>query len=410
MAAPGPAAPGRSRGALLGNGGYLRFLLCRGCYVTSQQMLAVAVGWDLYARTGDVIDLGLVGLFLFLPVLALSLPAGVMADRFDRRRIVGLALLLDGAAMAAIGLWFGGGGEAVWPVFLLLSASGTATALLHPALQSTLPKLVARDLFAFAIAGASSVTKLAQLAGPAAAGLLLATGGAAVYAIATALCLIGSFAILSIRTDLRITTPEPFGLALLFGGFRHIRNTPTVLAAISVDLVAVLFGGVTGLLPVYAVDILGVGPEALGVMRAMPAAGALAVGTLLAWRPLPWSVGRTFFASLAVFGVAILVFGLTRSYGLALAALVVYGGADMVSVYVRQSLIQLGTPDALRGRVSAVNSVMVIASNQLGDFRAGVMAAAIGAPAAVALGGAVTLGATWLWFRAFPGLREMEGF
>ncbi|WP_417725676.1 MFS transporter [Salipiger sp.] len=392
------------------NGDYLRFLACRGCLVTAFQMLSVAVGWDVYARTGDPMDLALIGLFMFLPILCFSIPAGVAADRVDRRRIIGTFMLLHFLSISAIGCWFAFGGAAVWPVFLLLLVSGSAHAFVHPALHSTLPKLVDRAVFSNAVAGASSITKIAQLVGPALGGVLIAVGGQVVYLVAAACFLVAAVAGLTIRTDLRIEAPEPFSLGLFLGGFVHIWQTPTVFAAISIDLIAVLFGGVMGILPVYAVDILHVGPEALGLMRGAPAVGAFSVGALLAWFRFPWHVGRAFFVSLGVFGIAIVLFGLSRHYLLSLGALYLYGAADMVSVYVRQTLIQLDTPDALRGRVSAVNSVTVNASNQMGDFRAGSMAAMFGAPVAVAVGGAVTLGATLIWYRKFPALRGLARF
>ncbi|MFZ0099569.1 MAG: MFS transporter, partial [Gemmobacter sp.] len=272
----------------------------------------------------------------------------------------------------------------------------------------SVPNLVHRDHLAFAIAGSSTVTKVAQLCGTFAGGVLVATHTFAVYGICAGFFLFGCFAVLSIRRSMRIVRPEPFSLDLLFGGFRFIGKTPTVFAAISIDLVVVLFGGVTGLLPVFAVDILEVDSAALGLMRGMPALGALVVGLYLSAHRLPWAVGRSFYVSLVVFSASILLFGLTRSYWISLVALVAYGASDMVSVYIRQALIQLGTPDALRGRVSSVNSVMVISSNQLGDFRAGMMAGVIGAPAAVVLGGGVTLAATVLWAKIFPQLGRIK--
>jgi hypothetical protein len=222
--------------------------------------------------------------------------------------------------------------------------------------------------------------------------------------------LLAAIAAVAIRANLKILEREPIGFAMLFGGFRHIWATPKVLAAISIDLIAVMFGGVIGVLPVYAVDILGVGSEGLGIMRAAPAVGAFAISLALASYRLPWSVGRSFFISLTVFGLSIVLFSFSKSYWLSLLALTVYGASDMVSVYVRQTLIQLDTPDELRGRVSAVNSVSAGGGTQLGDFRAGLMAGAIGTPAAVAIGGLVTLAATALWYRKFPELKKMKTF
>lgn len=397
--------------ALLKNTNFLLFILGRGGTVTAFQILSVSVGWHVYQRTGDVFDLGLIGLFMFLPVISLFLIAGFAADRFDRRRIAGACNLLHGFSMALVGSYLlTTDGSAIWPVFTLLVLSGSAQTFLHPALQATLPNIVPREVFANAVAAATSVTKAAQLGGPALAGLLIALVDEGTYFVGTALFLCAAVAAFLLRADLNAGCKEPFGIAVLIRGFRHIWTTKTVLGAISIDLVAVLFGGVMGLLPVFAIDVLNVGPEALGIMRATPAVGALFVAALLARSGLPWRVGLTFFLSLGFFGLSVLVIGLSTSLWLTLLALAVYGGTDMVSVYVRQTLVQLQTPDHLRGRVSAVNSVSINASNQLGDFRGGVMSAMIGAPGAVAVGAFATLAATAAWFILFPGLRKLERF
>jgi MFS family permease len=392
------------------NRDFLLFLFSRGNAVTANHVLAVALGWHVYERTGDVWNLGLIGLFMFLPVFCLFLFAGLAADRLDRRLIIGVCNITHCIATVAIGVYLMTGSEAIWPVFGLLLVTGSAQAFLHPALLATLPNIVPREIFAHAVATMSSVNKLAQLGGPALGGLLIALIDEAVYVVAGGMFLLAALSAFLIRANLRVTGSESFGLAVILGGFRHIWRTKPVLAAISIDLVAVLFGGVMGILPVFAIDILKVGPEALGFMRAMPAAGALVVALMLARSGLPWSVGRAFFVSLTIFGLSILVFSVSTIFWLSAAALAVYGAADMVSVYVRQTLVQIETPNELRGRVSAVSTVSITASNQLGDFRAGGMAALIGAPAAVALGAGVTLAATALWYRWFPGLRAVARF
>lgn len=398
-------------GALLRNRDFLLFILSRGSTVTAFQILSVAIGWHTYQRTGDALDLGLIGLFMFLPVLSLFLFAGVAADRFDRRRIVGSCNLLHGVSIASIGLYLlSTDSSVIWPVFLLLLLSGSAHAFLHPALQAILPNLVPREAFPDAVAATTSVTKAAQLGGPALAGLLIALADEGTYFVGAGLFLGAALAAALLQADLRVKGKEPFGVVMLIGGFQHIWRTKPVLGAISIDLIAVLFGGVIGLLPVFAIDILEVGSEALGIMRSTPAVGALLVAGLLAKSGLPWRIGSTFFVSLGVFGLSVLVVGLSTSLWLTLLALAFYGGADMVSVYVRQTLVQLQTPDELRGRVSAVNSVSINASNQLGDFRGGATAAAIGAPGAVALGAGVTLAATVAWCLLFPALRKLERF
>jgi hypothetical protein len=315
---------------------------------------------------------------------------------------------VQAAAALALGAVLAAPGLGTWPVFLLLGLHGAAQAFLQPAQQAALPNLVPQSLWSRAVAAASAILKVGQLGGPALAGLLLATIGPATVFVAAAGSAVAALGSAALRTSLAVRAPEPFSLGMLFGGMRYILATPVVLGSISIDLVAVLFGSVMGLLPVYAADILHVGPEALGLMRAAPAVGGLAMGLLLARVPAPEGVGRLFFLSLAVFGLSILVFAVSTSLWLSLAALAVYGGSDMFSVYVRQTLVQLNTPDALRGRVNAVNAVSINASNELGDFRAGAMAAVTGAVPAVALGALVTLGATALWLRLFPALRGID--
>lgn len=396
------------KASLLANRDYLLFLICRGCTMGAFQTMSVSVGWHVYQRTGEVINLAYIGLFMFLPFLVLFLPAGLLADRVDRRLIVGGAALTHAVAIAATGLWLASGRETIWPVFLFLCLDGAAQAFLFPATQAMLPNLVSRDLFPRALAGMNTVTKTAQLAGPAAGGALIALIDTGTYAVVAALYVIGALAAYRIRADLRVRAKDPFGLDVLLGGFRHILRTRIVLAAISIDLLAVLLGSVMGLLPVIASDLLQVGPEALGVMRAMPALGALIVGLALARFGLPGHVGRMFFLALAMFGVSIIVISMSSVFWVTILALAIYGGSDMVSVYVRHTLVQLGTPDALRGRVSAVNAVSINASNQMGDFRAGAMAAVVGIPTAIALGGVATLVIAATWARLFPELRKMD--
>jgi MFS family permease len=373
-------------------------------------MLALAVGWDVYQRTGNVVDLGLIGLAMFFPVLFLSIPAGVMADRVDRRVILVCTLLINSLGAIAIGVWFYFDEAGILPVLFLLVVVGSAQAFQNPAMSSTLPKIVPREIFSNAGATASSISKIAQLVGPIVGGFLIAFGGQVSYAITAFLCVVSAIAVAMIRADLRVKEREPITIAVLLGGFRFILSTPKVFAAMSIDLVALLFGGIMGILPVYAADILGVGAEGLGVMRAAPALGAFLVAIMLAAYRLPWAVGRSFFVSLAVFGLSILLFSISRNYWLSLAALAIYGAADMVSVYVRHTLIQLDTPDELRGRVSAVSMFSAGGSTQLGDFRAGIMAGMIGTPASVAVGGLVTLAAAAIWYRRYPELRKLVTF
>ncbi len=373
-------------------------------------MLAVAVGWDVYVRTGDVVALGIVGLCTFFPILLFSIPAGLAADRFDRRFVLTLSLVAQGAATVWIGLWLIWGDAGLWPVYAAMTLVGTANAFFNPALNSALPRIVPREVFANAVASSSSISRVGQLIGPVGGGLLLSAGGQLAYAVTSLMFLVAAVTAALIRADLRITEREPLGVAMLFAGFRFIWNTPKVLGAISIDLIAVLFGTVVGILPAVAVDILGVGADGLGILRAAPAVGAFTVALYLAMASPTWHQGRAFFAALTVFSLSMLVFAFSRSFVLSVAALFVYGMADLVSVYVRQTLIQLDTPDMLRGRVSAANAIAAGGSGHLGDFRAGMMAGLVGIPVAIAAGGLITLAATLIWWRMFPALRNLDRF
>lgn len=390
------------------NPSFVAYVANRTFNVMGMHGFTVAIGWHVYKLTGDPLDLGLVGLAQFAPVLALFLVAGVAADRFDRRRILILTNLVQistvGAVLAAMLL----GLSAMPAILAVLVVHGAARAFYHPASQAVLPNLVAPEQFSQAIAISSSANKAAQLIGPAVGGALIAWIGDGVYPALMAFFAAGALAAGAIRPGARARKKEPISLASILGGFVYVWRNKIVLGAISIDLLAVLFGGVMGLLPVYASDILHVGPAALGIMRSMPAIGSLAVGMVLMRIAQPRHMGPAMFVSLACFGAAIVVFGLSETLWISLAALAVYGGADMISVYVRQTLVQIATPDDMRGRVSAVNSVSINASNELGDFRAGVTAAAIGTVPAVVVGGVVTLCVTGLWMAIFPTIRRVD--
>lgn len=393
---------------------YLRLLAARISGGAANQMLAVALGWQMYALSGSAWDLGLVGLAQFLPALLLTLPAGHLVDQHDRRLLLAGALALQALVAAGLGLASAGAWVAP-PLLLALSVLlGVARALQMPAQQALLPGLVPLALLPRAVAASSSTMQAAIIAGPALGGLVYAlapatgaahAGAAAVYALSLLMLLAALACIATIRHR-----PPPLdrvapGFAQLTAGLRFIWQRPIMLGAISLDLFAVLLGGATALLPIFARDILHTGPAGLGLLRAAPALGALAVGLWLARRPIAGRAGRTLLRAVAVFGLAMIVFALSRSFWLAFAALVLSGGADMVSVVIRQSLVQLETPDAMRGRVGAVNSVFIGASNQLGEFESGATAALLGPVGSVLLGGVGTLAVVALWARLFPALR-----
>lgn len=393
---------------LLRNRNFWLFVVNRSSNVIGIHSLTVAVGWYVYKLTGDPLDLGLIGLAQFAPALVLFLVAGMAADRFDRRRIMVVCNIVHGLAVASLIalFWFELG--TIWPIFGILAMHGAARSFFHTASQAVLPNLMPRDQFPKAVAYSSSANKAAQLTGPAFGGFLIAGIGDGVYVFTLIMFLIAGISAALISGNLKVPAKEPVNLKTIMGGFTYIWNNKIVLGAISIDLIAVLFGGVMGLLPIFASDILHVGPSGLGVMRAMPGVGSLIVGILLTQIAAPRYMGPTLFFSLAVFGLSITAFSLSETYWISLVALGIYGAADMVSVYVRQTLVQIATPDSMRGRVSAVNAVSINASNELGDFRAGVMAGGIGTVPAVLVGGITTVAATILWMKLFPSIRRID--
>jgi MFS family permease len=392
---------------------FLFFLCARGLAALAAQVQTVAVGWQVYDMTEDVMALGYVGLALFLPVVVCTLPAGDAADRFDRRWVVALSYVVQTTAAATLAALALAGIEATAPFYATLVAIGAARALSGPAQQSFLPLLVPRGSLARAVAWTSSAFKVALICGPALGGALLAAGppaafGAAALALAAALV-----AMTAIRTPGR-SAPEPVEEGSrwrrLVLGIDYVRRHPVVLGAMSLDLFAVLLGGAAALLPVYAKDILMVGPEGLGAMRSALAVGGIAMALFLGWRPIERRVGVRLLTAVAIFGAATIVLGLSTSFALSLVALAAMGAADMVSMFVRQTVIQLATPDRMRGRVSSVNMLFVGASNELGDFESGLTAAWFGVVPAVVIGGAGTIAVVAIWSRAFPDLRRLDRF
>lgn len=374
------------------------------------QVAAAAVGWHVYDLTHDAMALGLVGLAQFVPMMLLTLPAGQAADRFDRRIVVAVSQALAGLAALVLMLGSFEGWLTTGWIYAAVIVIGAARAFLNPAMAALLPGLVTTAQFPRASALASSANQAATIVGPAAGGLLFGFGAAVPYAL-TAFCfLTAALLVLTIRPLRRLESLRGAGLAELFGGIAFIRRQRIVLGSISLDLFAVLLGGATALLPIYADQVLHAGALGLGLLRSAPAVGAIAMASWLSFRPLRARVGRTMFAAVIAFGVATVVFGLSRDLPLSLLALVAMGAADNVSVVVRSSLVQLATPEALRGRVSAVNYLFVGTSNQLGEFESGVLAALMGAVPAVVLGGIGTIAVALLWMRLFPGLARLESF
>lgn len=393
----------------------MRFWLARITATLGVQIQSVALGWQMYAvarKTMPVAEaafyVGMLGLAAFIPVFLLALPAGEAADRYDRRRIllwcyaleILTALILLGAAMAKV---------ATIPLLLAISfLFGLSRAFMGPAATATGPMLVPRSLLPRAIAWNSLAWQSASIAGPAMGGLLLSHSVGLAYATTVALYVLAAVCVGLIRTSTQPQAQAGSRLALMREGLSYVWTNKIVFGAISLDLVAVLLGGATALLPVFARDVLHVGPEGFGLLRAGPAIGATLVAVVLASRPIRRHAGLIMLCGVALFGAATIVFGLSRWLPLSLAALAVLGGADMLSVYVRQTLVQIVTPDHMRGRVAAVSSLFIGASNELGEFESGVVARFLGPVGAAIFGGIGALAATALWAKLFPDLRRAD--
>lgn len=371
-------------------------------------MQSVAIGWQVYSISGKALDLGLIGLAQFLPFVILVLPAGQVADRYDRKRIIALCYVVEALCAVLLLGYSLSGLDIVWPVYAVLVLFGCARAFAMPTGQAITPNLVPRAAFPNAVALNSSTSHVATIAGPAVGGLLYVFGPAPVYGIVAGILLLAVMMMVLVRLPKVIRAPEPANWHTVLEGLRFVRSRPIILGAISLDLFAVLFGGAVALLPVYAKDILAVGPEGLGLLRTSPAIGAALTAAVLVFFPITRRVGAWLFAGVAVFGLAIIAFGLSTSFYVALAALVAMGAGDMVSVYIRHMLVQLETPDEIRGRVSAVSAVFIGASNELGEFESGITAAWFGVVRAVVIGGSLTLAVTAMWVRLFPALSKMD--
>ena len=388
-----------------------RYLSARSIVSMATQVQTVAVGWQVFSVSGDPFDLGLVALSQFLPFIVLILPAGHVADHYDRRRVQLLTyVLLAVCSVALLGLALTGVTD-IAPVLGVMVVFGIARAFNQPTGQALLPNIAPPGAFPRAVALNSSLLQVATIAGPALGGALVVFGVEVAYGLSVVLIVAGIVLVSGLRGGGREEGPrEPVSWSTLMSGVTFVRSRPVVLGSISLDLFAVLFGGATALLPIYAGEILNVGPVGLGVMRAAPAVGAAVLAVAVSIRPIRRHVGRWMFGGVAAFGAATIVFGLSTSLAVSLAALVIMGAGDEVSVYIRHLLVQLETPDEIRGRVSAVNSVFIGASNELGEFESGLTAAWWGIVPAVVVGGAATLTVAGLWARIFPVLWRLDGF
>jgi MFS family permease len=410
--------------AVLRHRTYARFALCRFVTTLSWQMLGVAVGWRVYALTHDALSLGLVGLSEFVPFTCLVLLGGHIADRIPRQRVLQVTWSIESLCIGALVAWSALGLTTVWPIYLAVGIFGGTRAFWAPAMQAMVPNLVPREEFPRALGLNATLFQAAVITGPALGGVLYLLGSEVVFGA----CLLLFLVTVALSFTLR---PLAGGTAaggtvgthsaaaqvaaayesrghVLLEGLRYVMRHRVVLGVISLDLFAVLFGGATALLPIFAGDVLHIGPAGLGLLRTAPGVGAALMAGLLTLRPIDRHAGPYMFAGVAAFGVCTVLFGASQSFLLSLGALFVLGCGDMISVYVRGMLVQLNTPDEIRGRVSAINSMFIGASNELGEFESGVTARWMGAVRATLLGGALTLLVVGSWMGLFPQLRRLD--
>jgi MFS family permease len=393
---------------LFGHPPFLCYFWARGFSEFSTQIAAVAVGWQIYAMTGSAFDLGMVGLVQFVPTMALTFAAGHAVDRYDRKRLLQICQSVEGLTAAFLAWGSFSGLLNVGEIFAAVAVFGVATAFESPAAAALLPAVTPEGMLQTGTALSTGAMQLATISGPALGGLAYAVAPGAPYAVMAAFWLLAGMLNGAIRLRQSVSAKEPPTLAALFAGVGFVRRNPAILGSISLDLFAVLFGGATALLPIYARDVLHTGPWGLGVLRGAPAVGALLMTAVLARHPISRRVGMRMFQAVIIFGVATMIFALSHMIWLSVLALAILGAADTVSMVIRISLVQLATPDAMRGRVGAVNYLFVNASSQLGEFESGVTAALLGAMPAVVLGGLGSVVVALLWMKLFPALRRIE--
>jgi MFS family permease len=403
-----PAAPLRSAFSYRA---FTMFWIGRIASIFAFQMLMVAIGWQLYSMTGSALDLGMLGIAQFVPMIVLTLVVGHVADRYDNRAILFVCQASAAVAAALLAVSTALGRLDPIVIYGIVVLIGAARAFEIPTMVSIIPGLVPRELVPAGTAWFVSANQLGQIVGPVLGGLIYGFAGpTAVYGTVIALWCAGASAIFLIRMEKVTRSSEPLSVASLLGGFRFVWRDRVILGTISLDMCAVLLSAATGLFPIFARDILQTGPWGLGLLRAAPGFGAFVTSTLIARRPLTLPVGPLLFGVVMMFGAATIVFALSTSLILSLAALMVLGASDAVSVVIRFSLVQLRTPAEMRGRASAVNSMFTGTSNYLGDFRAGAVASVIGAVPAVLVGGVGLFAVVTLWMFLFPQLRRIRTY
>jgi len=392
---------------LLAQRQFMRFWLARIFGISAHQMLMLAISWHMYELTGSAWDLGLVGLFQFIPALVMALPAGHVIDRLHRGRIFATCMLVLASVAVVLGwaTWHGQASREL--IFLVAWVLGLTRAFQMPAQQAITPLLVPKELFQRAVALSSTGVEVAVICGPALGGFLYLKGALTVYSVCAVLFTLSMMLTLWVHY-VHVVRHNSLSWVSLFAGVAFVWERKVLLGAISLDLFAVLLGGATALLPIFARDILHVGPDGLGLLRSAPAVGALCMSVIITRWPIERQMGYKLLAAVAVFGLASVVFGLSDHFLLSLAALAATGAADNISVVTRLTLMQLETPDEMRGRVAAVNGVFIGASNELGEFESGLTAALWGPVASVVLGGMGTLLIAISWFKLFPALARRD--
>lgn len=402
------ADPQTAQTSLLGHRSFSFYWCARTATNGAYMMQAVAVGWQIYDLTGSAFDLGLVGLVQFFPVVVLGVVVGHFADRYDRRRVVGVCQVVKALAAAAFAYGSWKGLLTRDAMLAILLVSGTARAFEAPTMHAMLPGIVPAQILSRAIAASSTANQTAIIAGPAIGGLLYAFGASTVYLICTIIFILASIAVSLVHMQPTPPDKKPVTLESLFAGFSYIWKHPVVLGAISLDLFAMLLGGVTALLPIYAKDILMTGPWGLGLLRSAPAIGALGMSIVLAHVQMQHRVGPILFAAVGIFGLSSIAFAFSTTLAVSMIALTVYGACDAISVVIRHSLVQTNTPHEMLGRVLAVNFMFTGTSGTLGEFRAGAVAAAFGAFTSVLVGGVGAVLVALLWMRLFPEIRRID--
>jgi MFS family permease len=393
---------------LLSHGPFVRFLYVRVAASIALQMQAVAVGWQMYALTGSSFQLGLVGLVQFVPAVGFFLATGQAADRYDRRTVTAVSQTVEALATAVLALPMAAGSPTL--ILAMTFVVGAGRAFEQPSLQSVLTNIVPAQALPRAIAASNSASQAAVVAGPALGGILIEISPTLVFALCALLWLSAALAILSIAVERVISKRQPADLTTLFSGLAYIIRNKVVLGAITMDLFAVLLGSATALLPIFASDVFVTGPIGFGALRAAPAIGAIGSALILTRHPISRGVGYAMFISVAAYGLGTIVLAVSPSFVLAMSALMVVGAADTISMVIRQTLVQLHTPDEMRGRVFAVNSMFTSTSNQLGTFRAGVVASAAGTIPAVLLGGVSTIAVVVISAGLFRELMRADGY